>query len=153
MENLLLFWLEEYERGFIELTRNDDEPDYFEIVGIFTPFEAVQVHTWISPDYQKILSHAKTLYDYVLKSFEKRDGRDRFFLPESSKHISFTINRPECRVPWYEYVQDFPESLLLVFDPPQEAREAGWLDSELLPEYKDKFDTELTALEDYFCID
>ncbi|PSB26095.1 hypothetical protein [Chlorogloea sp. CCALA 695] len=150
------FWLESYRDGFIEFTRNDDDPECFEIQGIFTPLEAIEVHTFISPDYTYLNHHAQSLFDWLVNSPQQRvthpqqgmGGANRFYL-DSNLLTSFTAIRPECSVPWYPYVDDFPEPILLVFAPTAEAKSVGWIESELLPEFRD-FDLVISALEDYF---
>jgi hypothetical protein len=136
------FWLESYRDGFIEFTQNEDDYECFEIVGIFTTLEAFEVHTHISPDYNNLLLHARTLFDWVIDYPEQRVGHPkqldssvRFYFPGSDNCISFTAVRQKCEVPWYPYTEDFPEPLLLVFAPSPEAQAAGWLEAELLPEF------------------
>lgn len=151
------FWLLPYRDGFIEFTLNDDDSECFEIQGIFTALEAIEVHTFVSPDYGYLNHHAQSLFDWLVDSPQQREtrpeqgmgGANRFYLPKSNFCISFTAIRPECPVPWYPYVEDFPEPILLVFAPTAEAKSAGWIEAELLPEFSD-FDLVITALEDYF---
>jgi hypothetical protein len=59
------YWLESYRDGFIEFTRNVDEPECFEIGGIFTRQEAFSVHTFICENYDELLSHACSLFDWL----------------------------------------------------------------------------------------
>lgn len=154
------YWLEAYRDGFIEFARNDDDFDCFEIVGIFTAVEAVEVHTFVSSDYDYLNRHAQSLFDWLVDSPEQRENRpeqgmggaNRFYLPKSDFCISFTAIRPECPVPWYPYAENFPEPILLVFAPTAEAKSAGWVEAQLLPEFED-FDLVLCALEDYFGIE
>ncbi len=150
------YWLLAYRDGFIEFTHNNDDPECFEIVGMFMALEAIEVHTFISPNYKRLNCHAQSLFDWLVDSPEQRENRpeqgmggaNRFYLPKSDFCISFTAIRPECPVPWYPYTDDFPEPILFVFAPPPEAVAAGWVEAELLPEFSD-FDLVIYALEDY----
>lgn len=152
------FWLESYRDGFIEFTRNDDDPKFFEIHGIFTVLEAVEVHTFISSNYKYLSRHAQLLFDWLVDSPQQRvthpqqgmGGANRFYF-NSDLFPSFTAIRPECPVPWYPFVDDFPEPILLVFSPTAEAKSVGWIEAELLPQFND-FGLVITALEDYFKI-
>lgn len=151
-----VFWLLPYRDGFVEFTRNDDDPECFEIQGIFTALEAIEVHTFISRDYKYLCRHAQSLFDWLVDSPQQRvthppqgmGGANRFYL-NSGLFTSFTAIRPECPVPWYPYVENFPEPILVVFAPTAEAKSVGWMEAELLPEFRD-FDLVITALEDYF---
>lgn len=151
------YWLEAYRDGFIEFTRNHDDSECFEIVGIFTPLEALEVHTFVSPDYSYLNRHAQSLFDWLVDSPQQREihpeqgmgGANRFYLPGSDRCISFTAIRPECPVTWHPYVDDFLVPILIVFAPPPEAKSAGWVEAQLLPEFSN-FDLVIDALEDYF---
>lgn len=152
-------WLEPYRDGFIEFIRNDKEYECFEIVGIFTALEALEIHTHLDPNYNRLLAHAQSLYDWAVDYPEQRyshpdhqDSSSFFYYPGSDRCISFTAVRPLCDVPWYMYPEDFPVPLLFVFCPPPEAQSAGWLEAELLPEFS-YFELVIYALEDYFEID
>ncbi len=151
-------WLEPYRDGFIEFTRNHDDPKYFEIVGIYTPKEAFSIHTYVDNNYNELLLHAQSLYDWVVDHSEQRyslsDDRgssSRFYYPESDYCISFTAIRIKCDVPWYLFSENFPEPLLIVYAPSPEAQAAGWLEAELLPEFS-YFELVTDAVEDYFGI-
>lgn len=153
------FWLESYRDGFIEFTTGDDDSECFEVVGMFTAVEAIEVHTFVSPDYDYLQRHAQSLFDWLVDSPEQRvppeqgmGGANRFFLPNSNRCISFTAIRPESPVPWYPYTENFPEPILIVFAPTAEAKSAGWIEAQLLPQFED-FDLVLCALEDYFGIE
>lgn len=154
------FWLESYRDGFIEFTRNNDDSKCFEIVGMFTAIEALEVHTFVSPDYDRLNRHAQSLFDWLVDSPQQREiypeqgmgGANRFYLPKSNFCVSFTATRPECSVPWYPYTEDFPEPILFVFAPPPEAVAAGWIEAELLPEFS-YFELVIYALEDYFRVE
>lgn len=154
------FWLESYRDGFIEFTRNNDDRECFEIVGMFTALEALEVHTFVSPDYDRLNCHAQSLFDWLVDSPQQRENRpeqdmggaNRFYLPKSNFCISFTAIRPECSVPWYPFTDDFPEPILFVFTPPPEAVAAGWIEAELLPEFS-YFELVIYALEDYFRVE
>lgn len=153
-----MFWLESYRDGFIEFTRNNDDSECFEIVGMFTAIEALEVNTFISPDYDRLICHAQSLFDWLVDSPQQRVppeqgmGADRFFLPNTDRCISCTAIRPECPVPWYPYTEDFPVPMLLVYAPSSEAIAAGWIEAELLPELG-YFDLVIYALEDYFGVE
>lgn len=155
-----MFWLESYRDGFIEFTTGDDDPECFEIVGMFTALEAIEVRTFISEDYNYLQRHAQSLFDWLVDSPQQREihplqgmgGANRFFLPQSERTISFTAIRPECPVPWYPYTEDFPEPILLVFAPTAEAISAGWIEAQLLPEFSN-FSLIIDAVEDYFKIE
>lgn len=152
------FWLESYRDGFIEFTRNDDDPKCFEIHGIFTALEAVEVYTFISSNYKYLSRHAQLLFDWLVDSPQQRvihpqqgmGGANRFYF-NSDLFTSFTAIRPQCPVPWYPFVDDFPEPILLVFSLTAEAKSVGWIEAELLPQFSD-FGLVITALEDYFKI-
>lgn len=153
------FWLESYRGGFIEFTRSSDDSECFEIVGMFTALEAIEVHTFVSPDYDYLKRHAQSLFDWLVDSPQQRENRpeqdmggvNRFYLPNSDFCISFAAIRPECPVPWYPYAEDFPEPILIVFAPTPEAITSGWIEAELLPEFA-CFELVVYALEDYFGI-
>ena len=138
---------------------NYDDPEYYEIVGIYTPKEAFSIHTYVDNNYNKLLLHAQSLYDWVVDHPEQRYSRSddrsrssRFYYPGSDYCISFTAVRIECDVPWYLFSEDFPEPLLIVYSPSPEAQAAGWLEAELLPEFN-HFELVTDAVEDYFGID
>ena len=152
-------WLEPYRDGFIEFIHNDEDYECFEIVGIFTTIGAFEVHTHIDPNYNRLLAHARSLFDWVVDYPEQRVGHPkqldssvRFYFPGSDNCISFTAVRPSCEVPWYVYSEGPLEFLLLVISPEPEAEAAGWVEAELLPEYSD-FELVVYALENYFGIE
>ena len=72
------FWLESYRDGFIEFTRNDDDHKCFEIHGIFTALEAVEVHTFISSNYKYLNHHAQSLFDWLVDSPQQRVSAARY---------------------------------------------------------------------------
>ena len=98
------FWLLPYRDGFIEFTRNDDDPKCFEIQGIFTALEAIEVHTFISRDYKYLCRHAQSLFDWLVDSLQQRvihpqqgmGGANRFYL-NNDLFTSFTAIRPDAQ--------------------------------------------------------
>lgn len=149
-----------YRNGFIEFVRNDKDYKCFKITGIFTAIEAFEVDTHIDSDYNRLLLYAQSLFDWLVDHPEQRDyysehqdNSSFFYYPGSNNCTSFSAVRPMCEVPYIVYLEGPLEFLLLVALPEPEAKAVGWLEAELLLEYRDDFGLVIDALEDYFGID